>query len=98
MASNSVRTNADDLAVVPEAGLQLGYDLAPCLRLTAGYSALWWSRVVRPGAQVQTTINPGQVPASLQFGRPGPGDPPPAPLVRDGLWINGVNFGAVVRF
>jgi hypothetical protein len=95
--SNAGRNNADDFAVVPELGLNLGYDVAPWLRLTAGYSALYWSRVLRPGDLVQTTVNPGQVPSSLQFGRPGTAVPQPT-LVREGLWINGVQFGAVVRF
>src|SRR5205823_5615281 len=46
------RRAVDDLAIVPELGVNLGYDVTNWLRLTAGYSALYWSRVVRPGSQI----------------------------------------------
>lgn len=39
-------------AVVPEVGLNLGYQLTSCLRLSTGYSFLYWSSVARPGDQV----------------------------------------------
>src|SRR5262249_24300693 len=95
--SNSGHFTADDLAVVPEFGLQAGYDVTRWFRVTAGYSAMFWSRVVRPGSQVSTIVSPAQVPSSLQFGQPGPSVPPSA-LVRDVLWLNGVSFGAVFRY
>src|SRR5207244_3641360 len=53
--SNSGHFERDDLAVVPEFGLQLGYDLAAWLSLTFGYSALYWTSTVRPGAQQPST-------------------------------------------
>jgi hypothetical protein len=95
--TNSGRTTADELGVVPEFGLTLGYDVTTWLRLTAGYSALYWSRVARPGSQINPIVNPSQVPASLQFGQGGPAAPV-SPLTRSDLWLNGVSFGAMLRY
>ena len=95
--ANGGHVEGNDLAIVPEVGLQLGYDVTDWLRLSAGYSALYWSRVARPGDQINGRVNPTRVPSSLEFGRPGAGGGRGG-LVRDDLWINGVNFGAAVRF
>ena len=84
--------------MVPEAGLQIGYDLTDWLRFTASYSALYWSQVARPGEQVRALVNPAQVPSSLQFGQPGSPGVPPGNLNRDGLWVNGVSFGVMLKY
>jgi hypothetical protein len=95
--SNSGSQSGDDFAVVPEMGLQLGYDVTKWLRLTAGYQAMYWSRVARPGTQVNWLVNPNQVPTSLTYGAGG--DPlPPGLLGRTGLWVNGVTFGVMLKY
>ena len=50
----------NDLAVVPEVGLTLGYDITCRLKFTMGYSFLYWSKVARPGDQINTNINSTQ--------------------------------------
>jgi hypothetical protein len=52
----------DQFAVVPELGATLGYQLTQHLRMTAGYSFIYWSNVVRPGDQIDTTVNPNLLP------------------------------------
>lgn len=96
--SNSGRLVGDDFAVVPEMGITLGFDVTKRLRLTTGYSALYWSQVARPGGQVRWIVNPTQVPSSLSFGQPGSDPVPQGALARSGLWINGVTFGAMLKF
>jgi hypothetical protein len=61
------RTNSgtfvrNQFGVVPELGATLGYQWTPRLRLTAGYSFIYWSNVVRPGDQIDTTVNPNLLP------------------------------------
>jgi hypothetical protein len=96
--TNSGHRSADDFAVVPEVGLKVGYDLTRWLRLTAGYSALYWSSVARPGTQVGSFVNPVQVPSSLLYGQPVADPVPSAALGTHNLWISGVNFGAVFKY
>ncbi len=60
-------TNGDtfvrnQFGVVPELGATLGYQVTQRLRLTAGYSFIYWSNVVRPGDQIDTTVNPNLLP------------------------------------
>ncbi len=61
------RTNSgtfvrNQFGVVPELGATLGYQCTQRLRLTAGYSFIYWSNVVRPGDQIDTTVNPNLLP------------------------------------
>ncbi len=48
----------DEFAMVPELGVTVGYDLAPRLRATVGYTFLYWSMLARAGDQLD------QVPAA----------------------------------
>jgi hypothetical protein len=52
----------DQFGMVPELGATLGYQVTQHLRLTAGYSFIYWSNVVRPGDQIDTTVNPNLLP------------------------------------
>ena len=61
------RTNSgtfvrNQFGVIPELGATLGYQLTQRMRLTAGYSFIYWSNVVRPGDQIDTTVNPNLLP------------------------------------
>jgi hypothetical protein len=87
-------------AVVPEAGVQVGYRVTRWLSLVAGYTFLYASNVLRPGEQVDRTINPTQSPS---FGGPVPANlvGPARPRVNlDGsdFWAHGLSFGARVQF
>jgi hypothetical protein len=52
----------DELAVVPELGANIGYHLTPRLQATLGYTFIYWSRVVRPGDQIDLEVNPDLLP------------------------------------
>lgn len=52
----------DQFGVVPELGATVGYQLTQRLRLTAGYTFIYWSNVVRPGDQIDTSVNPNLLP------------------------------------
>jgi hypothetical protein len=64
--------------------------LTPRLRATCGYTFLYWSRVVRPGDQIDLEVNQELIP-------PGSGDGLPAHpqfAFRDtDLWVHGFNVG-----
>lgn len=60
-ANNIGRITDDTFAVVPEAKVQVGYDLTRNLRATLGYSFLYWNNVARPGNAVDRVIaGPGR--------------------------------------
>ncbi len=80
--------------VVPQLELKLAYDLTPRLRINVGYDLIYWSRVVRPGDQISTYVNPTQSSGGTLTGTPGP-----LFAVREtDLWIQGVSVGGEYRF
>jgi hypothetical protein len=48
----------NEFSVIPEIGLTGGYQLTERLRLTLGYTLLYFSNVVRPGDQIDLRVNP----------------------------------------
>ena len=86
-------------SVVPETGLQLGYQVTPWLRATVGYTLIYWTHVARPGNQTDRTVNPALVPTDPLFGIGGGPARPALPAVRESdFWVQGVNFGLVLTY
>jgi hypothetical protein len=98
VASNSGSRTHDVFGVVPEADLDVRYEVTPHLVLSVGYSFLYWNRAARSGQQVDTRVNPDLVPTSQTFGQPTTVSQP-APWLRDAdFWVQGVHFGVELRF
>ena len=92
LPSNIGSYSRDELSVIPEFGATLGFALTKRLRLTAGYTFIYWSRVARPGDQIDLEVNPGSLPFATT-----PSTIPARPqfVFRDtDIWIQGLNFGA----
>jgi hypothetical protein len=83
-------------AVVPEAGLTVGYRLTSWMSIVAGYTFLYASDVVRAPQQINRTVN--YSPFNLP---PGPPTGPQEPSFRftsSGFWAQGLNVGIALRF
>lgn len=83
-------------AVLPEAGLNLGYQFTPRLRVFVGYDFLYLSNVLRPAGVIDTNIDASRIPNF--FTNPPavlPGTPQPMPQLRTtDFFAQGINFGA----
>lgn len=98
LPSNSLRQSRDDFSIIPELGVRLGVQVTDNIRATVGYSFLYWSDVVRPGDQIDTSIDTRQLPRS--------GQPPlnigansPAPRFKTSdFWAQGLTFGLEFRY
>lgn len=96
--------NFDNTAfsVVPEVTVNLGYQLTPTLRAYVGYNFLFWSNVIRPGDQIDRVVDLSFVPNSEMInGTPIPPSGqlrPQAMFNQSDLWIQGVQFGAELRW
>jgi hypothetical protein len=87
LASNSGEFTRNQFAVLPEVGINFGVKLTDHLRVSVGYSFLYLSNVVRPGDQIDTTIDPTQgVPA------------PPFQFRDTSFWAHGINAGLEFRY
>ncbi|HEY4313052.1 MAG TPA: BBP7 family outer membrane beta-barrel protein [Pirellulales bacterium] len=81
-------------ALIPSVDLKVGYHLTPGFRLTIGYNFTYVTRVIRPGAQVDTTVNTSQI-----AGAPLVGPANPQALFNQGsLWLQGVTAGFDLSF
>lgn len=88
-----VRQN-DVVSVIPEVGLLMGYDVREDLRLTVGYTFMYWSSVTRAGGLIDPQLNLSQL---TPGGLTGPARP--AYVTNDnGVWAQGLSLGLDYRF
>jgi hypothetical protein len=83
-------------SVVPEIGVNVGYQVTDGLRVFAGYSFMYWTNVVRPGDQVDRVVNVTQLPGS-----PVPFSGPARPAFSwndTDFWAQGFNLGLEMRY
>jgi hypothetical protein len=99
-----------NFTMLPEIGATLGCNLTPRMKLTCGYSLLYWGKIVRPGDQidagfdqtshlVNVNVNPTQFP--VPGGAPATPVSTPAPQARfttTDFWAQGLSFGLDCRF
>jgi hypothetical protein len=96
LSSNSGHFSRDRVSLVPEFGVNLGYQVTPHLRVFTGYTLLYWFDVVRAGDQVDLTINPNLLPP-VTGPVAGPFRPAPRFQTTD-LWVQGLSAGLEFRF
>ena len=98
--TNIGRFSRDRFAVAPELAIQTGVNFGQHVRAFVGYNLLYVSDVVRPGNQMDGTINSTQL-ASFTGVPSGPlvGAARPAPNVRDSDFLaQGINFGVAIKY
>lgn len=100
LPSNIGHFTQNRFSVVPEIGVKLGYNLTDNLRVTVGYDFLYWSNVVRPGDQIDTSLNVAQIPNFLPQGQVAPAGPirPLVPFRTTDFWAQGFNAGLELRY
>jgi hypothetical protein len=85
-------------AVVPEFGMNLGYHVTPNCRLFVGYNFLYASSVLRPGEQIDTTVDVTRIPnfptqaTRLSTVRPA------VPLTTTEFYAQGISFGVQFKW
>jgi len=98
LPSNSGTFSTEQFAIVPEVGLTLGYQACDWLRLTAGYSLLYWSSVVRSGDQINRNINVLEVPSIGGPLNAGAAAPAQTTLHCTDFWAQGISAGIELRW
>jgi hypothetical protein len=93
LPSNLGRHNQTHLSVVPEVGVNLGYQFTPHLRGYIGYNFLYWTNVVRPGDQIDTVLNVQQIPNFPTNSPSSNVNRPIVPFRQSDFWAQGLVFG-----
>lgn len=93
LSSNIGHYSQDKFSVVPDIGVNVGYNVTQRFRVFVGYELLYWTDVVRPGNQIDRTLNTSLVPTSTTFA---PGSAPALPRFafnNSDFWAQGITFG-----
>ena len=92
--TNMPGATRDQLSFVADTGVNLGYQVTDYLRAYVGYSVLYWTDTLRPGEQIDRTINPTQLRGGTLVG---PLRPAPQFKGTD-FWAQGLNVGLELRY
>lgn len=98
LASNSGLQTRDQFGYIPQGAVKLGYRFGEHFSIFGSYNFLYWFDVVRPGDQIDRTVNPRQVPSNLQFGVPGGPPQPTSQFNHSDLWAQGLGLGFEIRY
>lgn len=82
--TNATANTTGYFAVIPEAGLRLGYEVCEGVRVSAGYTFLYWSKVRRASEQIDLSVL-------------APGRPAFRNATTD-VWFQGWTLGLEVRY
>jgi hypothetical protein len=94
-SSNIGHFARDVVAVVPEVGVNVGYQFTPHIRGFIGYNFLYISSVVRPGNQIDPVVNPNLIPPANGAGGP---QRPAFTFNGSDFWVQGINFGLALNW
>lgn len=96
--SNIGSFHRDRFSVVPEVDLKVAYHLNEHVQVFAGYDFLYWSSVVRPGQQIDRTIDETLIP-NFNSGQTPAGQNRPMVLFRESdFWAQGLTLGMEFRY
>jgi hypothetical protein len=94
LPTNSGRVTREAFAVVPEVIARFGWSLGEHTRFFVGYNFLELSDAVRPGDQIDRTINTSAVPFQPRFTPPAGGPERPLLALRSSdVWLQGLILG-----
>jgi hypothetical protein len=85
-------------SVVPEVGINLGYQVTPHIRGFVGYNFLLWTNVVRPGDQIDTQLNVTQIPNFPTNSPASNLNRPLMPFHQTDIWAQGLLVGVEFTF
>lgn len=98
-ATNIGQQSRNQFAVLPEAQIEIGYRLQSGIRFFVGYDFLYINNVLRPGNQIDTTVNFTGNPVVNGTGTVLAGAARPAPQFNgSSFWAQGVRLGASYAF
>jgi hypothetical protein len=97
LPSNIGDTKRDVFSVVPEIGLNLGYDINQHCRIFVGASFMYWTNVARPGPQIDRALDINQIPG-FPAAPPASQLRPIVPTQAQNVWVTGANVGFLFKW
>jgi hypothetical protein len=78
--------------------LKAGFDVNSHVRLYVGYDFLYWNEVVRPGNEIDRTLNLSQSTVLLGGGTLVGAARPAPEFNQSSFWLQGLTFGVELRW
>lgn len=94
LGSNIGTYDRSEPTIIPEVGLNVGWQLNPNLRITAGYNFLYVADLVRPGDQIDRFVNTNLLPPVVGGGP----DRPRFAFRESDVWMQGVKLGVELSY
>jgi hypothetical protein len=82
----------DQFSLVPQLGLNVGYQVTSYCQIFVGYTCLYWTGVVRPGQQIDPVLDVNRIP-NFGGGAAATAVRPQVPFERSTFWAQGVSVG-----
>jgi hypothetical protein len=98
LPTNIGHVTKNQLAVLPQGSVVVGYQVTCSLRAWVGYTFLYCSNVVRPGDQIDRVVNPTRLPTSSGTVTPLPPDRPAFSFHDSDFSAQGMTLGLELRF
>jgi hypothetical protein len=92
--TNIGRYTDDQFTIIPQLGLELGFQICDHLRLYSGYDLIYWPHVQTAGGQIDMNVDPRNIPPA----QPGGTKFPEPKFVSTDFWAQGLNFGVELRY
>jgi len=82
----------NEFSVVPQLGVNVGYQITENIQIFAGYTCLYWTNVVRPGSQIDPVLDVNRIP---NFGTAPTATTvrPIVPFHQTDFWAQGISIG-----
>lgn len=88
----------NQFSFIPEGEVKVGCLLTNNIGLSVGYNFLYWTKVIRPGDQVNRNIDSREIATSFNFDPTVAVQRTPANFNRTDFWAQGVNFSLEFRY
>ncbi len=94
LATNSGTFNRDSFTLIPQLGVEVGFQVNCHWRAYVGYDILYWGSVVQAGEQIDLNVDPRNIPPAQAGGLPFPAFPGRT----SSFSAQGINVGTEFRF
>jgi Putative beta barrel porin-7 (BBP7) len=81
------------ISFVSEADVRINYQITKRLKAQFGYTFMYWTNVVRPGEQINLSLDPRQIPSNLAYNPAIQATQPGPRMQSTDFWAQGLTFG-----
>jgi hypothetical protein len=90
--ANIGKFTKNEISIVPQIGLNVGYQLTDNISIFGGYDCLYWRHVLRPGTEIDPVLDVNKIP-NFGGGPAATSARPIVPFSQQSFWAQGLSVG-----